>query len=156
MNIFVLDECPRKSARMHCDKHVVKMISESRQMMKLAVDYHNNGKFSSRGYVNHPCSIWARDTIDNYMWLYDLAEALNDEYKHRYGKEEDHKSWTEIKNMGMPNIPAMGLTQFALAMPEEYQNKEDVVESYRNYYIHEKNYFATWRRRERPTWWRVL
>ena len=33
MNIFVLDETPKKSAEYHCDKHVVKMILESGQMM---------------------------------------------------------------------------------------------------------------------------
>ena len=33
MNIFVVDDCPEKSARSLCDKHVVKMILESAQMM---------------------------------------------------------------------------------------------------------------------------
>lgn len=156
MNIFVLDESPQKSARYHCDKHVVKMITESRQMMKHAVDIHNKGKFSSRGYVNHPCSVWVRDTIDNYMWLYEMTAYLNEEYKHRYNKIEDHKSWTEIQSWDMPECPATGLTQFALAMPIEYQNQDNVVDSYRNYYIYEKQDFATWRKRERPIWWQVL
>ena len=29
MNIFILDEDPKKAAEYHCDKHVVKMILES-------------------------------------------------------------------------------------------------------------------------------
>ena len=33
MNIFILDEDPRKAAQMVCDKHVNKMIIESAQMM---------------------------------------------------------------------------------------------------------------------------
>ena len=33
MNIFYLDKCPVKSAEMSCDKHVVKMILESAQLL---------------------------------------------------------------------------------------------------------------------------
>ena len=33
MNIFYLSECPVESAQAHCDKHVVKRILESAQML---------------------------------------------------------------------------------------------------------------------------
>ena len=33
MNIFVLSECPIEAAQMQCDKHVVKMIVETAQML---------------------------------------------------------------------------------------------------------------------------
>ena len=33
MNIFVLDRDPELAAKYHCDKHVVKMVLESAQMM---------------------------------------------------------------------------------------------------------------------------
>ena len=36
MNIFVLDEDPTIAAQMQCDKHVVKMIVESAQMLSTA------------------------------------------------------------------------------------------------------------------------
>ena len=36
MNIFILDKNPEISARMHCDKHVPKMIVESAQMLSTA------------------------------------------------------------------------------------------------------------------------
>ena len=36
MNIFVLDNDPDTAARMMCDKHVVKMIVESAQMLSTA------------------------------------------------------------------------------------------------------------------------
>ena len=36
MNIFVLDENPWAAARMHCDKHVPKIIVESAQMLSTA------------------------------------------------------------------------------------------------------------------------
>ena len=37
MNIFVLDEDPVISAQQACDKHVVKMILESAQMIKCSI-----------------------------------------------------------------------------------------------------------------------
>mgnify|MGYP003664126467 CR=1 FL=1 len=37
MNIFVLDEKVEKCAEYHCDKHVIKMILESAQMMSAVV-----------------------------------------------------------------------------------------------------------------------
>ena len=36
MNIFILDEDPTIAAQMQCDKHVVKMIVESAQMLSTA------------------------------------------------------------------------------------------------------------------------
>ena len=36
MNIFVTDVCPEISARTQCDKHVVKMVLESAQMLSTA------------------------------------------------------------------------------------------------------------------------
>ena len=33
MNIFMLDRDPRVAANMHCDKHVVKMILETAQLL---------------------------------------------------------------------------------------------------------------------------
>ena len=38
MNIFVLDRDPYKAAEMMCDKHVVKMIVESCQMLSAGMD----------------------------------------------------------------------------------------------------------------------
>ena len=36
MNIFYLDENPKKCAKYHCDKHVVKMIIEYAQLLSTA------------------------------------------------------------------------------------------------------------------------
>ena len=49
------------------------------------------------------------------------------------------------------NIPKVGLTRFAQAMPE-YCKREDPVEAYRFYYIKEKVGFATWKNVETPQW----
>ena len=45
---------------------------------------------------NHPCTIWARSSLDNHEWTHCYGNALNDEYRYRYGKE--HKSIHEVVN----------------------------------------------------------
>ena len=39
-------------------------------------------------------------------------------------------------------------------MPEECKGKDTVL-AYQKYYIVEKSDFATWKRREIPTWWTI-
>lgn len=94
MNIFVLDRDPVIAARMQCDKHVVKMVLESTQMLCTAYDdapYKHTHK-------NHPCSVWSRDNLFNHMWLLVHAYALADEYSRRYNKThkcEEVLDWVE-------------------------------------------------------------
>ena len=69
MNIFYLHKDPRICAQMYCDKHVVKMIIESAQM--LCTTHHILGAAApyKKIHVNHPCTVWTRESIDNYNWL---------------------------------------------------------------------------------------
>lgn len=99
MNIFVLDYNPQVAAEYHCDKHVVKMILESAQI--LCAVHHKNGNSDvpyKLTHANHPCIIWAGESKQNYLWVTELAEALNDEYIFRfkytdtYTKVDNHNS----------------------------------------------------------------
>ena len=86
MNIFVLDQNPSIAASMMCDKHVVKMIVESCQLLSTA--HHvldgkeitvDTGKRKYRTYtcsqpdickatmINHPCTIWTRSSTDGVV-----------------------------------------------------------------------------------------
>ena len=133
MNIFVLDTNPKLCAQYHCDKHVVKMILESAQMLSTA----NRGVGLDEGYkathVNHPCNKWLRESLANWYWLRDLTYELHTEWKYRYGHPESktHKSFDVVCNLSVPNLPDIEMTDFALAMPDEYKTN-DPVESYRN------------------------
>lgn len=154
MNIFVLDYDPKVAAISHCDKHVVKMILESAQIMctvqhKLGVDdipYRAT-------HHNHPCTIWAGESQQNYEWLYQLAEALHDEWQYRFNHGEDdiHKSWQVIKDLPTPDLPDIGMTKPRMAMPEEYHN-DDVVTAYRTYYINDKADLLQYTKRNKPNW----
>jgi hypothetical protein len=102
---------------------------------------------------NHPCTIWTRSSLDNFEWVHCYANALNDEYHYRYGKE--HKSVVEVINK-LPepkNMPRDGLTPFGMAMPDELKDPDDVVGSYRLYYHTDKATFAKWSHRPIPDWW---
>ena len=151
MNIFVLDNNVEKCAEYHCDKHVIKMILESAQMMSAVVRLNGHDTGYKLTHKNHPCTIWARKSLSNYKWLFKLAVGLNAEYRYRYNKEVNHKSYDMIKTLPIPEIPDIGLTPFAQAMPEQYRNK-NAVKAYRDYYNNEKSSFLTWTKRKTPKW----
>lgn len=156
MNIFYLSRFPKEAAQMHVDKHVIKMILESAQLLSTAHrivdgDTENSVLYRST-HKNHPCSKWCRESLANYYWLYELFCHLCDEYTYRYGKI--HLTDSKLRNVLMTppkNITRIGLTPIVQAMPEQYKNADPVV-AYRNYYIAEKNKFAVWTNREKPSW----
>jgi len=151
MNIFAVDTDPKIAAQQLCDKHVVKMILESAQML-CAVFPKGDAPYK-RAFYNHPCTKWARESEENYEWLLSHAFAMCQEYTRRYGKI--HKSLDAIHwcgcNYHKLDLPRIGLTKFAQAMPDEYKN-ECSVTAYRSYYNGEKAYFAKWSKREIPSW----
>ena len=153
MNIFILDKIPSKNAEYHVDKHVVKMILEHAQLLSTASRYAGLEQGYNITHLNHPCNKWARESIDNWCYLYRLTEALHTEWQYRYKHIKEHKSWSIVKNFKKPNLPEKGLTQFAMAMPDKYKS-DDIVESYRNYYINEKRHIASWKNRDIPYWWK--
>jgi hypothetical protein len=153
MNIFVLDEDIQTCAQYHVDKHVVKMILESAQLLSSAVRLSGIDAGYRLTHQNHPCSIWVRESLSNWIWLRDLSKALNEEYRYRYEKDVNHKSYDVIQTLPEPNIEDNGLTPFRLAMPEEYK-VESPIESYRIYYIHDKRDIASWKNRNIPKWWK--
>lgn len=180
MNIFYLDKNPRVAAEYHCDKHVVKMILESAQLLcsahrfidgKMHIGLSQSGRKQKRwtlddsrenvlykaGWSNHPSAIWARSHIDHYRYLFDLFSFLIDEYKYRY-KGKDHKCQELIPHLiDAPfNINFEGNWQEPpQAMPEECKVPGDSVTAYRNYYIMHKSRFAKWTRRASPEWYKL-
>ena len=145
MNIFYLHEDPVKAAKLQYNKHVVKMILESAQMLCTA-HHEIMGDDADvpykRAHVNHPSTIWARRSAQNYVWLYDHFVALAQEYKKRYGK--DHLSYTKCEPYlrFLPGgLPYTGFTQPPQAMPDEYKD-ECSLQAYWNYYINDKKHIA--------------
>lgn len=153
MNIFVLHSDPRKAAIAHCDKHVIKMILESAQMLSTACRVSGLDVGYKATHKNHPCTLWVSRSLDNWRWLKSLAFWLNEEYKLRFLHVSNHKSWDVIAALPEPEIAGIGLTPFALAMPVQYQKIDDPVASYRAYYMGEKAAIAKWRfPASKPDW----
>lgn len=151
MNIFVLDSSPVLAAQYQCDKHVVKMIVESAQMlctahrlldgkMKLVDKFSLKTGKTRKGKIwelddkaldadlyrvchqNHPCTVWTMESMANYIWHYEHFCVLCNEYTYRYGKK--HKTDTKLRfllDTAPGNIPDIGQTQFRLAMNSQPQ-----------------------------------
>jgi hypothetical protein len=150
MNIFVLDESPVVAAKYACDKHVVKMILESAQML-CSVQPEGTAPYK-RSFYNHPCTKWARASTENYSWLIQHAMALCAEYTRRYDKIHKSQQVIEWCIKNRPELPTGSLSEHPTCMPD-YCKKETVVESYRNYYKNEKSYFAKWKDGNVPVWY---
>ncbi len=157
MNIFYLDRDPKIAAEMHCDKHVVKMILESAQMMSTAhrvLDgdaYADDKRLYKVAHKNHPCTVWVRSSRDHYDWLFQLWVHLLEQYTTRYGKY--HKS--ELLLHGLCTDPKAiqrnGFVDPPQCMPA-YCKNDDTVEAYRTYYLLEKMSFAQYRNGNKPYW----
>jgi hypothetical protein len=145
MNIFVLDKSPILAAQYQCDKHVVKMVLETAQILSTVA----GGPYKPT-HIHHPCVIWIRQGKENYKWLVAHGLALCEEYGYRYSKE--HGCLEVIESLAIPptHVPS-GRTHFVKCMPEECKRKSAVA-SYREYY-HQKE-FAVWTKREKPYWWK--
>lgn len=182
MNLFVLDEDFDKCAEYHIDRHIGKMQLEAAQLMATALWVDREFGFiprkldgdelshlrgvsraeppiEERKFVrylpthhNHPSAIWTRSSLDNFIWVFNYVHALNSECVWRGYKS--HASCAIVKNMPEPqNLPSLGLTPFALAMPDELKS-DNPIESYRLFYELDKAAIpATWKRRGQPEWW---
>ena len=175
MNIFVLDRDPKIAAREMCDKHVVKMIVESAQMLstchrmldgtpekrssvsgKRQVTYYKLDDWREKHlykavHYKHPCNIWLRENVSNYLWLYTHFLALLAEYRLRYEKQHACEKLIDPLANVPSNINDGTITEFPQAMPDDCKTG-NVVEAYRNYYKKYKSTFATWKVREAPYW----
>lgn len=150
MNIFVLDYRISLSAKYHCDKHVVKQILETCQLLCITMRVHNINYGYKVTHRNHPCRLWLDKSKENFNWLKKLGLELSKEYTYRYGKK--HKTQSIIEGTYCPNqIPDEDLTDFVQAMPDQYKSTDAVI-AYRNYYRNEKQRILIYTRREVPYW----
>ena len=153
MNIFYLNKDPKLCAQQHVDKHVIKMILESAQLLSTAhrvldgvetigvsasgrkkTAWKLNNSYDdilySATHINHPSAIWARYGFENYQWLHSLLVELCKEYTYRYGKiHKCEKIGLVDKLQYAPfNISTKLFTEPTPAMPEDYIVKGDSID----------------------------
>jgi hypothetical protein len=153
MNVFYLDVDVKECARLHCDKHVVKMILECAQLLSSAhhvLESPMVDKVYKKTHVNHPSAVWVRESEAHYRYVYQLMLALGEEYTKRY-----HKTHLTITKMEEPlshlptNIPFKGWQDPPQCMPDEYKRDNTVI-AYQLYY----NFKAdTWAADSKPMKW---
>ena len=145
MNIFHLHKDPKICAEYHCDKHVVKMILETAQMLSTAYHRHfDNGiELYKTAFPKHPMTIWVGNSGANFFWTVKLLDQLLYQYTLRYNKvhstikisnmlNKTYKYWHELTG---------DFTPPPQCMPDEYKHK-DYITAYKQYYIGEKKRFA--------------
>lgn len=183
MNIFILHEDPKEAAIMHCERHILKMIIEHTQMLATAyyhtIDIHRkkeiaenqekvkklfkgfprkdedgNDKPYAITHVNHPCTVWTRESLTNFNWLLDCTKYMCEEFTYRYGGKHSVEFIIDWMYENPPKLKDIGLTEFAQAMPDVYKS-DSATEAYRKYYAFKTTYMKVhWKLEERiPNWW---
>jgi hypothetical protein len=147
MNIFFLDYDAAKAAEYHCDKHVVKMILETAQIISTVYSRYDKHEpwMLKPCFHNHPCTLWAGKSRQNMLWLVTLGISLNRQYTERYQKEHSYFDlFMKFGSMRHAFMPDLGMTDPALAMPEQ-RRLQCPVESYRLYYMTDKRDIVKWK-----------
>lgn len=149
MNIFYLSKDVNKCVKHYHDQHVVKMLLESTQLLSNAIQYHGGHSKYAATHMNHPCSVWARESKTHCIWLYNLICELNNEYRFRYSKSTNHKSFDiAVKLMSQIDLlPDSVFVDPPQCMPDKYKSN-NAVYAYRQYYAFEKINNKKWSKRE--------
>lgn len=134
MNIFAPNPDPAVSARSLADRHVVKMVLETAQMLSSAILHYDDsvsGLYRPT-HINHPCSQWVRSSRAAFMWTVQHGLSLAEEYERRYGKSHKSKTVVELALTFAHLIPDTDMPPFAMAMPDEYKCANPHI-AYQNY-----------------------
>lgn len=162
MNIFFVSLDAYEAAEQLVDKHVVKMIVESAQLLSTAhrvLDGDKDRKLIDARedilykctHVNHPSAKWCRESVQNYNWLVDHFDGLLQEYTHRYGKV--HKCQAMLITLQNPplNLKSWDMTEAPSCVAEDCLIG-DLVTNYRAYYNKHKSHIFSWKKRLPPSW----
>jgi len=175
MNIFCTNADPIIAARELCDQHCrSKMQIESAILLQhcFSNDVLRDAPLtkkgavrkSGKGYYNHPCSVWVRESKANFEWLCAHALEMFSERDYRWPQSALHFTKTFIEwcrdNIGrVQHCKGTRLTPFAVAIKPQARCREgkgfdqmSVIEKYQQYIRLDKP-FATWTKRLRPAWY---
>lgn len=175
MNIFYVDSDALVSARSLVDKHVVKMILETAQLLSTAhrlldgrqvpgksktgrnvkryvLEDHREDVIYQATHVNHPSAVWTRTSVENYLWLVEHYYGLLEEYQYRYGKVHACNRIAYDLQSPPKNLTDYDMTVMPCAMDKQYIISGDPVINYRNYYKYGKARLHRWTSRQPPEW----
>lgn len=119
---------------------------ESVQMLSSAIYRHGGTPIYRVAWTKHPCTIWSGDSRENFEWHLAHLQAMNDEFKLRYGK--DHGSYVagyESLKAQAGRIGVSALTNFPNC--SLFKEELDVHKAYR------MGFFEKWKNDKRPPKW---
>lgn len=165
MNVFVCDNHPGKAARALADRHVVKMVLESAQLLSTVAHLkgiHFLGQYKAT-HSHHPCVVAMLENHDYLVWVAQHSVSLLLEYAIRFNKR--HQSTTTITNAiialdlyvgDLTELNSEQLERFPKAVFDEFKLLP-VTEAYRFHL--KKKYLelwkpnqAKWTNRKKPEW----
>jgi len=161
MNVFVCDVDPVIAAQSLADKHVVKMVVETAQMLSAAcelsgITFEGQYRLTHR---HHPCvqALLEQNTYVRWTVLHGLA--LCSEYTRRYDRRHKSQNIIETAASLLPwdTTADFDFEQFPRAVFDEFKGL-NVVEAYRRHLAHKYNVLwkpgnARWRvPAVRPVW----
>ena len=177
MNLFFLSRQPREAAQAHANKHVVKMVLETAQLLSTAhrvLDGKRTLGASARGracttwvlpdctrdsllyratHANHPSAAWVRASREHYHWAFSLFCELLGEYTFRYGKTHACTKLVGALANAPDAIQDAGFADPPKCMPEIYAGvSQDAVTCYRAYYREGKKDLLAYKLRDPPPW----
>ena len=166
MNLFVLSESSVEAANALCNKHVIKMCSETANMllwpfknMGIELPYSKLGRPLRLSHQNHPATKWTCESEENYKWSRTHFITMLRSYKDRYGRRHYAENYAEFISRNEHLLAFLNSKQTPFArcfgkFEEQLQSIEDTVSAYRQYYILDKVNFARWPSEESiPDWW---
>lgn len=165
MNIFWFEpfdgrpvkEVLRLNAQQHPCVYLNKLQVEGVQILSSANIIHGYPAPYAMSHGSNALNLYCAECLENWILIYWYVEALEEERHFRYNTNGiPHKSYLALKSMtppptlkrnGIPKLPP-------LMMPDMYKG-ESLVNSYRNYFIAEKQHLADFGNREEPWWFNM-
>lgn len=153
MNFFWLHPDPIICAQQNADKHVVKIPLEACQCLVTA--FPKEVSPYKHTHSNHPLSIWARSSLENWNMLATFGKALFQEYTFRYGKRHKSEDVLDWMIQNRPSISSLGITLVPRCFAEHkglIPETDNLFDDYRSYMRVAKSHLFNWKGRPTPEW----
>jgi len=159
MNIFAISPEPNECSRALDDVRLRKMVLETAQLLSTAIRINNPqckiiNEIYKPTHINHPCAKWARESVDNILWLTNLGLEYSAEYFFRFKK--DHKSCFVIQKCAWYVIYFPKTPQTPFPNCTDFKDEPNVFEAYKKHlnkkWARDKAFgrAPTWTRRDPP------
>lgn len=159
MQLSILDREPTVAVKYLSDCHVRKMCLETAQILSsvMYLNHYDLLENMPKPYnPKHPV-IQAIKTPAQINWVLHYNDALQEEYKYRFGKEHAYygiRLYYNVMYSLKPFPPVKSPEGLARDFKDFCTDKSDIVEAHRDYYRYKKSIIKNWKYtlRKEPEW----